>query len=63
MHAIVLVHKMQRMALSSNQLLPHKPVPAGAKQAPIKLTNENCSTEQNDPAAGDGITRHFLILH
>jgi hypothetical protein len=26
MHAIVMVHKMQRMALSTNQLLPAKPV-------------------------------------
>ncbi len=55
MHAIVLVHKMQRMALSSNQLLPQKPVQAGAK--PV-LANENCSiTEQDAMApAGEGIT-------
>ena len=54
MHAIVLVHKMQRMALSSNQLLPQKPVQAGAK--PV-LANENCSiTEQNAVApAGEGL--------
>ena len=31
MHAIVMVHKMQRLALSTNQLLPEKPAAAATK--------------------------------
>ena len=35
MHAIVMVHKMQRMALSTNQLLPVKPDPLAVKPDPL----------------------------
>ena len=42
MHAIVMVHKMQRMALSSHQLLPTN---AGAEKADSENTR---NSETND---------------
>ena len=41
MHAIVMVHKMQRMALSSHTLLPAAPAPGGQQHKPESVAKGN----------------------
>jgi len=53
MHAIVMVHKMQRMALSTNQLLPVKPVPAGAAK-PAQPNSVTAPKPPNEEAETEG---------
>ena len=50
MHAIVMVHKMQRMALSSHQLLG--PAAAGAEKADSENTR-NSDKNHDDEAKGE----------
>ena len=51
MHAIVMVHKMQRMALSSHQLLPtNNTAGAGAEKADSENTR---NSDNNDDDKGE----------
>jgi len=51
MHAIVMVHKMQRMALSSHQLLPN--AGAGAEKADSENTRNSENNDDDPPAKGE----------
>ena len=51
MHAIVMVHKMQRLALSTNQLLPEKPAAAATK--PV--------SEHPDGGGGGGVVNKTIL--
>jgi hypothetical protein len=53
MHAIVMVHKMQRMALSTNQLLPVKPVLAGGAK-PAQTNSVSAPKPPNEEAEKEG---------
>ena len=48
-----MVHKMQRMALSTNQLLPVKPVPAGAAK-PAQPNSVTAPKPPNEEAETEG---------
>ena len=54
MHAIVMVHKMQRMALSSHQLLPASEAErADSENTRNSETNDHHQEDEGDDKKGD----------
>ena len=53
MHAIVMVHKMQRMALSSHQLLGPTASAAGAEKADSENTRNSENNDVDPPGKGE----------
>ncbi len=49
-----MVHKMQRMALSTNQLLPVKPVLAGGGAKPAQTNSVSAPKPPNEEAEKEG---------
>ncbi len=57
-----MVHKMQRMALSTNQLLPVKPVPGKPSPLPAE-PNSIAAVPGNDEAEGDNASLYASPIY